>query len=145
MSDRQIKLSELIRKNIEKAKKTITDKERSEDLIRSSLDEIKEALDFKVNFVTEKNIDSDYDTIHHVFVENSKSKRKSFLFLYYFHQVNIFPLMLNYDGEITKRCTNIDDLIDFLELLVATESFMIRILKASEDNEVIDNDEVDLF
>jgi len=132
MSNMKKNLSDLIRENISKVKKIITDKERSIQLIEYALSEIRKALDEKVNFTTTTQVDSDNDTIYYVYVENKEKQESEYLFLYYFHQVNIFPLMFNYNGEIARRCDDIEELTETIERLMESESFMIKIITMAE-------------
>jgi len=135
MTEIKSNISELIKQNISKVKRLIGDKERAEQLISSTMDEIAAALEFKVEFKIYSHVDKDKDTLYRVFVENVNSKKRLFILLYYFHQVNIFPLMMNYDAEIVKRCEGINDLEEYLERLVADESFMIKIITVAEDDQ----------
>lgn len=132
MSEMKKSLSELIRTNINKVKKIITDKERAVQLIDHALSEIRKVLDEKINFTTTTRVDADNDTIHYVYVENKQTQESEYLFLYYFHQVNIFPLMFNYNGEVVRRCDDIEELNETIEKLMESESFMIKIITTAE-------------
>mgnify|MGYP004707083027 CR=1 FL=1 len=128
MSEMKKNLSDLIKANIDRVKKIITDKEKSVQLIEQALSEIKKALDNKVIFSTTTRVDSDNDTVHYVYVENQNTQQSEYLFMYYFHQVNIFPLMFNYNGEVVRRCDDLEELNETIERLMASESFMIKII-----------------
>jgi len=141
MSDNKEKLSNLIKANINKARDILNDKIRAMSIIESTLSELSANLNNKIKFVTTKHTDGDNDLIHNVYVSNMKTNSSEQLFFYYFHQERIFPVMINYQNEITMRCDSLDELVDFFERLVSNEGFIIKLLLTSEYNDNENNDE----
>lgn len=135
MSEQQKSLIEIIRQNVEKAKKTINDKAKAESMIMDSLNEINTLLGNKVKFETYNKVDSDGDSIVYISVENSKSGYSESLIAYYFHSEKIFPAFMGYQNIIRESCNNLADVENFIKRLVSNESFMIKIIRVSEQDE----------
>ena len=140
MSIEEKNISQLIKENLEKAQRIISDKSRAESIIFSALQEISKLLDNKVDFINDEIIDNDGDLIIRVRVRNKKTEYSHFLFSYYFHVEKIFPMMVNYQNILAERCNNIDEVYSFVEKLLSNESFMIKIILASESDGVFDTD-----
>lgn len=135
MSEQQKSLIDIIRQNVEKAKKTINDKVKAESMIMDSLNEINRLLGNKVKFESYNEIDSDGDNIVYISVENNKSGYSESLIAYYFHAEKIFPAFMGYQNIIRESCNNLADVENFIKRLVSNESFMIKIIRVSEQDE----------
>lgn len=132
-------ISNIVKFNVEIAKRKINDKKRAENMVDSFLNELSLQLENKIEFITDSIIDSDNDTVYRVWVKNKSSRNQEIIFTYYFNQESIFPLMMNYQNTIVGRCDDIDEVYSYLEELFSDESFMIKVVLISEMNN--ENDE----
>lgn len=139
MTENKINISELIKKNITKAKKIITSKEKSISLLFDALTEINNELGGNLEFISSNMIDSDGDEITNISISNTNSRYSENLLWYYFNPEKIFPAMFSYQNIITSRCESIEDVSIFIERLVTDESFMIKVVTISGMDEKKDD------
>lgn len=142
MTEEKKGLSELIKKNFEKARAILTDKVKAESMIMDSLAEIATLLENKIGFETFSEVDSDGDTINYIGIKNIKSGYTEGLIQYYFHAENVFPVMMFYQNTIREQCSNLVDVENFLKRLVSNESFMIKIIRVSEQDEPLSSTDI---
>jgi len=141
MNEERKNLTELIKINFEKAKSILSDKTLAESMLMDSLNEISILLRNKITFNKISEVDGDGDLINYIDVTNTESNYSENLIQYYFHAEKIFPVVIMYQNIIHERCENLSDVENFVKKLVSTESFMIRVIRVSEnDYPKIDND-----
>lgn len=140
MSEENRNIIDIIRDNLEKAKRVMNDKIKSESAIMSALNEISTLLNNKVIFPKTERLDNDGDLIINISVQNIDSGYTESLIAYYFHAEKIFPAVFNYQGLVRQSCQSIDDVNTFIERLVSNESFMIKIIRVAETDEKPDDD-----
>lgn len=140
MTEQNKNISELIKFNLERARKIMNDKVEAISLIENALFEISAALGGKLDFPSVDEIDNDGDLITSVFVVNNISGYKEKLFWYYFHPEKVFPAMISYQNIVAARCDGMNEVVIFLENLISNDSFMIKILRISEMNELPHDD-----
>lgn len=140
MTEQKKNISELIKFNLERARKIMNDKVEAISLIENALFEISLALGGKLDFPSVDEIDDDGDHITAVFVVNNVSGYKEKLFWYYFHPEKVFPAMISYQNILVSRCGSMNDIVTFLENLISNDSFMIKVLRISEMNELPHDD-----
>lgn len=136
MTEEKKSLTELIKRNFEKAKSILTDKVMAESMVMDSLSEIAFLLDGKVLFNKFSETDSDGDLITYISIENKKSGYTEGLIQYYFHAEKIFPVAMFYQNSIREQCNNLLEVENFIKRLVSNESFMIRVIRVSEQDEI---------
>ncbi len=141
MTESKINISELIKANIEKAKKIINEREKSINLLTNAFDEINQALGGNLEFTSSTMINGDGDEITKIAVSNKNSRYSESLIWYYFNPEKIFPATFSFLNIIRERCQNVEDVAMFIERLVTNESFMIKVVTISGMNGGEDEDE----
>lgn len=135
MSNQNKNLNELIRVNFERARRLMDDKAIAKSMIDDLLNQITITLENKILFTRSERTDNDGDLVTTIFIGNPKNKKKEAIISYYFNAETIFPAVMMYQNIIHQRCESIDDVSVFIEKLVSHESFMIKVIRVSEEIE----------